>query len=65
MHSQPVDESSGTLSAPRQVINVNCRVCDEPTVTVQTWESHCGGFEDYKYTCGACGHVWWIDGIDS
>jgi predicted transcriptional regulator len=42
-----------------------CRKCNAKAVTVQLWESSCGGFEDHKYTCSACAHVWWIDGIDS
>ena len=42
-----------------------CRRCDEPAVTVQRWESSCGGYTDYKYTCEACGHYWWIEGPDS
>lgn len=34
-------------------------------VRVQLWESSCGGYEDEKYTCTKCGHVWWVDGSDS
>lgn len=42
-----------------------CRACDSKDVTVREWESSCGGWTDYRYTCGACGHRWWIEGIDS
>lgn len=63
-HVGPVDESSGTLSAPALSTYV-CNHCHQQAVSVQVWESHCGGYEDYKYTCALCGHVWWIDGVDS
>jgi len=33
-------------------------------VQYRSWESSCGGYEDYQYRC-ASGHMWWIDGIDS
>lgn len=65
MHSQPFDESAGVLSKPRAVHDVKCPVCEMSMVTEQVWESHCGGFEDYKYTCTSCQHVWWVDGIDT
>jgi len=42
-----------------------CRKCKVKAATCELWESSCGGYEDYRYTCGACGHVWWVDGIDS
>lgn len=42
-----------------------CRKCGGRNVKCQTWESSDGGYEDYKYTCGDCSHIWWIDGIDS
>ncbi len=33
-------------------------------VEYRTWESSCGGFEDFKFRC-RCGHSWWIDGCDA
>jgi len=44
-----------------------CIKCGKNTATYEVWESSCGGYEDYKYTCQnpECKHVWWIDGIDS
>lgn len=61
----PMAEDAGTLSEARPVVDVKCRACAAQTVSEQQWDSHCGGFEDHKYTCASCAHVWWIDGIDS
>ena len=41
-----------------------CRKC-EGALQYRTWESKCGGYVDYQYRCLNCGHVYWIDGIDS
>lgn len=65
MNATTVDESSGTLSAPQPVIDLPCPMCEARTVLQQVWQSHSGGFEDYKHTCRTCEHVWWVDGIDS
>ena len=44
----------------------HCDHCkEEKLFDVQLWESSCGGFEDYKYTCPSCKHGFWIDGPDS
>lgn len=64
MHLHVMREDSGDLNAATKT-DTPCRQCGKVEVTVQTWESHDGAYEDYKFTCGACGHVWWIDGIDS
>lgn len=29
------------------------------------WESPCGGFEDTRYRCTACGNSWWVEGADA
>ena len=58
-------DSDGTFAAPEDVPDVACRGCDAPTVIVRLWESRCGGYEDHQFTCRTCGHVWWVDGIDS
>jgi hypothetical protein len=42
-----------------------CRQCGSDNVTCKTWESSDGGYEDYKYICQDCGHIWWVDGIDA
>lgn len=64
MHTQPMSESDGTFDEPKKT-DRECRKCGVHAVTYETWDSSDGGYTDYKYTCGACGHTWWIDGIDS
>lgn len=64
MHTEPLKDSEGTFCAP-VACSADCRRCHQQSVTWQSWESHCGGYEDFKFTCGACGHLWWVDGIDS
>lgn len=64
MHTKPMADSEGVFNAT-DVLKSKCGKCGQVEVTCQTWESSCGGYEDYKYTCGACGHVRWVDGIDS
>lgn len=64
MHINSVPESSGDLNEPKQT-DRTCVNCKQQTVTYQIWESSCGGYEDFKYTCSNCKKVWWIDGIDS
>ena len=61
---KPMDESEGQFSKPEVSICL-CRKCNSKNVTCQEWESSCGGYEDYKYTCNDCNYVWWVDGIDS
>jgi hypothetical protein len=46
-------------------VDCPCRKCGEKQVTMYTWESSCGGYEDYRFTCRACKATWWVDGIDS
>ncbi len=43
-----------------------CQKCGY-SLTYRVWESSCGGYEDYYYTCQneECNHTFWIDGIDS
>lgn len=66
MHRESVPENSGTLIEQGRELYL-CYACKQNTAKVQVWESHCGGYEDVKYTCTnpACGKVWWMDGIDS
>jgi RecJ-like exonuclease len=65
MHTKPMAESEGKFDPQQPEPNVTCRKCGvKGQVTCRTWNSSCGGYEDYKYTC-ACGYVWWADGIDS
>lgn len=62
-HNRVMDDSEGTFDPPQSTA-AKCRKCGQQTVTVQSWDSNDGAYTDYKYTC-ACGHTWWVDGIDS
>lgn len=64
MHTKVMAESEGVLS-PSKLSQRTC-TCGS-AMTVQVWESSCGGYEDFKYTCSelTCGKVVWIDGPDS
>ena len=64
-HTPNMPESAGTFATPVEAPEINCWRCKEPEVTEQVWDSSCGGWTDYKYTCHHCGYVWWVDGIDS
>lgn len=64
MHTGPIAEHEGKLAEARPCRG-ECPKCCERKCTMQTWESSCGGYEDEKHTCGACGHVWWVEGPDS
>lgn len=66
MHTKPMEDSEGTFNKPNSCF-YKCRKCGENTATCRSWESSCGGYEDYKYECQNkdCKFVWWVDGIDS
>lgn len=65
MHTAPMTESAGDLNEPLKT-ECPCRKCEAVgTVTYQIWESHCGGYEDLKFDCAACGATWWVDGPDA
>lgn len=66
MHTKPMAESQGVFEGdwkPSECPCPKCKVLGQNFYII--WESSCGGFEDYKHHCRACGHIWWIDGIDS
>jgi transposase-like protein len=63
-HSRQYEEHEGDLSKS-SVQKYDCPRCKKKEMTHQTWESHCGSYEDSKYTCGNCGFVEWYDGPDS
>lgn len=45
---------------------VPCRKCGVAGhIEYREWESSCGGYEDYKYRCAACGQNWWVEGADA
>lgn len=65
-HTRKMNESEGELS-PSELVQIECPKCKKTDCSVQIWESSCGGWEDYKYSClnPDCRYQWWIDGIDS
>ena len=59
-------EADGTLEREATTYLRHCNKCRNSTQhNEHTWESSCGGYEDYKYTCTVCGAVHWVDGMDS
>lgn len=66
MHTKQISESDGKFEKEGIAGELFCPKCKRNGVMRwKIWESSCGGYEDVKYTCGACGHYWWIDGADS
>jgi hypothetical protein len=64
-HFESMPESAGDFTAERLAIRP-CKKCGKMTDhKCQTWESHCGSYVDYKFTCLGCRTVYWVDGIDS
>lgn len=63
-HTRQLDDSEGVFGAATAT-EVACPKCHAQRVSFEVWESNDGAFEDVKYTCAGCGHVWWMDGIDS
>lgn len=64
MHTQPMADSDGTFNK-KIPCHGKCKKCGDNNLSYQVWESSCGGYEDFKYTCDSCGYYWWVDGIDS
>jgi DNA-directed RNA polymerase subunit M/transcription elongation factor TFIIS len=63
-HVGPMAEHEGEFDKPVAVDRA-CRKCGKREVTMETWDSSDGAYTDEKYTCGACGHSWWVDGPDA
>jgi hypothetical protein len=57
-------DSEGTFAVPTKAATP-CRKCKGENVSENEWDSSCGGWTDYKYTCADCGYFWWVEGIDS
>lgn len=66
MHTEPMPESAGTLT-PTNDGHHHCYGCGKSTAKCESWNSSCGGYTDYKYTCTdpACGKVRWEEGSDA
>lgn len=63
MHTKSMSESTGDFTRT-EFTNHPHNGCGG-RVKVELWESHCGGYEDEKFTCERCGKVWWVEGPDS
>ncbi len=69
-HTREMADHEGDFRAGEHCPDVACHKCKKAgTVVETTWDSSCGGYTDYKFTCeparGGCGHYWWVDGPDS
>lgn len=65
MHTEPMKESDGVFTDTKTEVRF-CNHCQKSTTfSVATWDSSCGGYTDWKYTCEVCGRGWWEEGIDS
>jgi hypothetical protein len=64
MHTKPMAEYEGEFSNARCVEH-QCRKCGGTAATREQWNSHCGGYTDYKFTCEFCGAVTWTEGPDA
>ena len=66
MHIENMHEEEGTFTKKEwEEIPGTCRKCGQRKLVCRVWESSCGGYEDNKIKCSNCGHIWWVDGIDS
>lgn len=63
MHTKSMSETEGEFTDDKRS-DRPCGKCGG-VVRCRVWESSCGGYEDYKYTCTKCGQSWWVDGVDS
>lgn len=64
-HMQSMKDSDGVFGEFDHAYEEPCLKCGSDQVRYRIWESSCGGYEDYHHKCFACGHTWWVDGIDS
>lgn len=47
----------------QRALGVSCRKCKAQEVKCCRSSLH--DFDDWEYRCSACGHTWWIEGMDS
>lgn len=57
-------ETDGDFGDWKACNNTVCKVCNSDNIVYRSWSSHCGGYEDDKFKCLNCLHMWWIDGPD-
>lgn len=61
-----MDSDDGKFVEPWQATEIACPRCKtEKSILKRSWESHCGGYDDTKYKCETCGHIWWAESIDA
>lgn len=66
MHTGPMPDSAGEFTKEAGTSQRYCDKCEQKTPhTCESWDSSCGGYTDYRYTCTLCKKVHWVDGIDS
>lgn len=66
MHTKPMAESEGTFDGDWRKSDRPCPHCKAVGQRYyKVWESSCGGYEDEKNECRACGKVWWVEGPDA
>lgn len=65
-HFGPMPDSAGEFTQESAMYIRHCNKCNlERPHTCERWESSCGGYTDYRYSCVVCGTIHWVDGIDS
>jgi hypothetical protein len=65
MHTKPMHDSEGKFSEAADEMR-HCKKCGKQTNhECNEWDSSCGGYTDYRFTCLDCGTQHWVDGCDS
>jgi hypothetical protein len=65
-HTGPMRETEGTFypePLASRYCGGRCRI--QTFHHCWRWESNDGAYVDRKYQCVTCGHVHWVEGIDS
>ena len=65
LHTGPMPDSAGNFTKAGTSERF-CSTCATHSAhECESWESNCGGYTDYRYTCVSCRAEHWVDGIDS
>lgn len=66
MPTKPMSESEGTFDGEWKLSDRPCPHCGvQGQLYYRVWESSCGGHEDEKNECRACGKTRWVEGADA
>ena len=65
MCTQIMSDSNGEFKEWESCVITKCRKCGSKNVKYREWDSSCGGYTDYKYSCQDCSYSWWVDGLDA